>query len=401
MIHTLSHNIFIPLNEYQRELDRYNKQVEVFDQNEGENAFKITQEQFMNYLASNTEKKTNSASQYEKDYQELITPVEQYLKTMALCNRTAKLGLAFIDHDITDTMNLFETRNKVTFSEEEKSKLEKDLKKVCETIYHEYNIGKVGNLKDLQECYNQYYQKKISKYRLIKSKEYQTAFKVIKSKTMDLPNDILTPDLLSRYFSYKGLVEKSYLIKSKMRNTSLKCWLNTIKKIREDENLNQREKEQQMTKLKGYFRITQFKDRKAKNKYYDTCLSFAYQGYNAPFTVHTDRYELQEMLSKYDIEIEKGKFDDKSFNDLENDMKKIEVTSSFRLKPILPYKYTKHQLEKIEEYYSGLDSFSQNYEAKRYLLENTKTMIGDLNRLSGPNHSYYFKADQKEEDPCI
>lgn len=402
IINAFSTNIFNPLNEYERTLINYNKQFQIFG---NESSFQITPIQFRNYLASNTKEKVKSGNQHELDDQDVITPVEQYLKTMVLCNRVTKLGKAFIECDVMNSIDTFMVENQLYFYKEEKQELLEKNKKVYDQLYNRYNIGKVDELKNFKSCYKKYYQKEITREELENSSEYQIAIKRIDKKKNGQSDIVITPDTLFRNISYKSLIERSYLMKNKMKNIALKYWLNEIKKIQENNSLNEKEKERKIIELKSYFRITECNDRniekeEVKNSAYNTCLNFIYQGYNIPFSVHTDRNELEEVLQSYGISIEEGEIDMKHFMDVEkNEM--IELPESFELKPIIPYKFTERQLIGMDKYYEGLNVFHKDYYRKKSYLEYISAMTSNLNLLSGPKLPDEPKVDKKEQGPCL
>jgi len=383
IIDNINKNIINPLGYYQHSLINYNKQFNVFG---NENPFKIGLDEYYSYINSDTKKENI------EDYDNLhgtITPVEQYLKLMFLSNRIAKFTLAFEEYDIQNTINI---NTSTDYSDEYLKRLKNKYSKFYNNSYIDFSKSKRDVYINFMNIYKKYYAKKISREELENTEEYKNVLKYITDLTSEQKNIFITPDSLFRNFTFQTLRNRLYILKNQLKNISLTTWLDTIKEIKENNNLSDSEKEKKIQDFKSLFRITQFNDRNLgdkdiKNDAYDTCICFIYKGYNIPFVVHTTKDELNDILSEYSFSIEEGEIDMKHFIDIDN-AEIIDTYTEFSFKPIIPYKYTDAQLNDIEEYNQNISLNDKNYFLKKSFVEYTNAMTSNLNKLY---RSYYKK----------
>ncbi len=410
-ISTLCTEIFFPLSYFSNSLKRYNQPFDCFGKND--NPFQISSQQYINYLQSNTSSPTKSASNYPNDNQNTITLLEQCLKTMFISNRAAKLVLAFSEHDITNSIN--QHSDKTGKKINNKVKLYNGYKKIYNELYTQFNDNQGDsnlNYKRFMSSYLKFLHKEISREDLEASPEYGYILNTIQSikdntfaqnidclKRLKKEDIDITPDSFFRNAIFTNTINRLYICKSFLAKNALKTWIRNIKKYQDDKSLSEVEKQAAIKLFKSKYRITYYTDDAVQGNEptdsngsqteYDTCLCFIFKGYNVPFRIHTNLQQLIDLQAEYGVEFEKGDIDMQNFISDENEEVVESYNDKLAFKPILPYKYTEHQLSNISELYEENCKYVENYgqrnQWKSSFLKYSMSMIDNLMNLTGPS----------------
>ena len=361
LINSLNQDLFKPLNYFNAKahdstyfftaLGNYNDSFNSFDKKYRINPFKIQTEDFDKYLNS---------SVLSNDIQHKTTAIEDYLKTMFLSNRTAKLFERFNDYNLQDTVN---------DSDKNFEKDRETLQNICNQTYSrlsDIDIFKNEDISksDLINLFNEYQSNKITNEQLLNSPIYTKFENIIQKYTEEIVlksnckftiDDIcITPETLYKHYSFEKVINRSYSLKNKMWQKAYVEYANMIK----SKNGDKSEEE----KIKSLIRITSFPS-PTKNERFDTSLCFILKDYNIPFQIHVNSSALKKGIDKYGVEIEHGKI-------------------NIPFKPILPYKYAEKDIKMLNQYINQNKNYVKTYSKEYKIMDYTEQMINGVDNLS-------------------
>lgn len=259
-------------------------------------------------------------NQYEEQ-----TNIEKQLKGMQLFNRCAHIMEEFEQHVLKENVNKsfyndYKDKNEVIDINKEyaqnpkfKREYDKRLKKYKKTVEQLYEKCRQDNITiKYVNHYEKLLNKKITFEELKKTEESKCVGKCINS--IEEKNLVkFTYDNIYLFFRISDIQEKMYESKNMALATAVRDYSCL-------ENNSEKHK----------YKITKNKDRnKTDNDSYKNVISFNIEGYNSPYSVHSDSEmvsELESQLNEMNIEMEEG---------------------AYRENQILQYKYTEEQKEKI------------------------------------------------------